>query len=481
MRFPARRASAGYDAHLGPRTFGVTIARRDLSDKNIAFIVIVVVLFLLTITAFVLINFAKRRRRRQRQRQKPGNRNGTLDNTLDVWHSDHGSREGQDTTDRQRSPRPNRLMPLSNRERGRTSRGAHASRTAVSGSTGDNGDGGGDRNSTANDAAADTAVDRSASVRSIMTLPPYRLNASNNEQVIGREGDRDGIDVIIDMNTAEADEALREEEMQALYQVRLAGQRRVAQMEDIRRQRHEARRQNDTEALAELGARSRAASDAGELDDLRREVTRIQETRQRSVSRVSYAELGVARHDGTRIRANSNESERMGLLSDAASIAISSQSRLPSPELHRRQRSTSSLVSVDSDILPGPTARPRGPSGTETGRPLSGATWARSSLELEETDLGDEDMPPPDYRNVSLDGSGERTPLYEPPPDYPGPHRPPLRRMERSSSSEDVATERSRTSRDGRGVGGVPQLPSLRIPNLPAIVIEPSSSHPGHT
>jgi hypothetical protein len=41
--------------------------------------------------------------------------------------------------------------------------------------------------------------------------------------------------------------------------------------------------------------------------------------RDRRVSSVSYADLGVARHDGTRIRANSNESERP-LLDSAASI-----------------------------------------------------------------------------------------------------------------------------------------------------------------
>ncbi|RYC63576.1 hypothetical protein CHU98_g2652 [Xylaria longipes] len=52
----------------------------------------------------------------------------------------------------------------------------------------------------------------------------------------------------------------------------------------------------------------------------------IRTRRERAVSSVSYHDLGVARHDGSRIRANSTESERVVLLSDAASMALSTRS-----------------------------------------------------------------------------------------------------------------------------------------------------------
>lgn len=314
-----------------------------------------------------------------------------------------------------------------------------------------------------------------------MTLPAYRPTAGNNEQVLGREGDRDGVDVIVDFPTAEEEEALREEEMEAIYQIRVARREQIAERDDLRRQRREARDRGDSDALAQARARSRAASNNSNFDELRQEVSRIQDQRQRSVSSVSYADLGVARHDGTRLRANSNESERMGLLSDAASIAISTRSELRSPGLHRRDRSASSLVSVDSEMLPDSLTRAHGPSPSTTPRLSSGELAAGSSPDLAESDLGAEPTPPPEYEEVSLeDDAGEfarsTTPLNGPPPDYSGPGR-------RISQTEDTRTGyidataadqgMTHTSqRPSRGVGGIPQLPSLRISSLPAIVIQ---------
>src|ERR1041384_6374266 len=46
-------------------------------------------------------------------------------------------------------------------------------------------------------------VDRNTSVRSVMTLPAYRHKATEEEQVLGREGERDGIDVVVELPTAE--------------------------------------------------------------------------------------------------------------------------------------------------------------------------------------------------------------------------------------------------------------------------------------
>ncbi|EFY91919.1 hypothetical protein MAC_01867 [Metarhizium acridum CQMa 102] len=325
------------------------------------------------------------------------------------------------------------------------------------------------------------SVDRNTSVRSVMTLPAYRATAGNNEQVLGREGDRDGVDVIVDLPTAEEEESLREEEMEAIYQIRIARREQIAQRDELRRQRRDARQRGDSNSLADARARSRAASNNSNLDELHQEVSRIQDQRQRSVSSVSYADLGVARHDGTRIRASSNESERIGLLSDAASIAISARSELGSSlGLHRRERSVSSLVSVDSEFNPEPS-RTRANSGPTAPGLLSGEPAAASSPELVEVDLGLEPNPPPGYEVVSLEDdagevAGPMTPSNEPPPDYSGPNEHiPQTEQTSTGPAHPIPGERRTPSplHTSRGVGGAPQLPSLRISRLPAIVIQP--------
>lgn len=319
-------------------------------------------------------------------------------------------------------------------------------------------------------------VDRNTSVRSVMTLPAYRQMASNNEQVLGREGERDGVDVIIDLPTAEEEEALRDQEMEALYQVRLARRQLNAEREERRRQRQEAVARNDTATLAQLRANARASNSNDTLNERRQNVGAVQESRARSVSSVSYGDLGVARHDGTRLRASSNDSERMGLLSDAASIAVSSHSRAHSPSLgggggrHQREHSVSSVISdVDSDFPSPGLTRSRTGSVTPNGR-------AGSSPELVEHEA----VPPPEYEDVSLDDddSGHRrstaTPINEPPPDYPGPHRS---NSQGSQSSRVVVEEVDRAHSPSPDVA--PTLPPLTIGSLPEIhVIEPSSAHP---
>jgi hypothetical protein len=319
----------------------------------------------------------------------------------------------------------------------------------------------------------DGPPDRSTSIRSVMTLPVYRQKASNTEQVLGREGERDGVDVVVELPTAEDVETMRDDEMEALYQIRLARRHEIAERDERRRQRREARERNDTVALAEIRARAREASNNSLLDELRRDHDRLKDQRQRAVSSVSYADLGIARHDGTRIRANSTESERVGLLSDAASIALSTRSAAGSSQYHRRDRSASSVLSIDSDFPSPGLTRSRANSRPETPRLSTGNTRAGSSPEIIEADLGDSDMPPhspPGYEDVSLDDtrSGATTPHNEPPPNYPGASYATSSRMPHENEER----------RASRGVGGVPQLPSLRLQRLPQIVIEPSSARP---
>ncbi|KAK0624605.1 hypothetical protein B0T17DRAFT_590480 [Bombardia bombarda] len=369
-------------------------------------------------------------------------------------------------------------------------------------------------NLTAGAAAGATAttdgVDRNTSVRSVMTLPVYRPRATENEQVLGREGERDGIDVVVEMPTAEDEEALRENEMAALYQIRVARRRQIEEREERRRLRREARENNNSVALQEIRERMRVqpGRNAEEIEALRNEHERIRETRQRAVSSVSYGDLGVVRADGTRLRANSTESERIGLLSDAASLGT-----LTGPDggpLHRRGRSASSAISIDtatetidSPNLGGSTfslvtagqGRSRANSAAETPRLSSTTTRAGSSPEIidaEDADLGESNMPPPGYDDVSLDdltvvrsennqvASGRNSPYNEPPPNYPGPAQ--TRNARLSVHMDDLAVQAQTIDesprRSSRGSANFPQLPSLRLSQLPQIVIEPSSARP---
>ncbi|KAI0512953.1 hypothetical protein F5B22DRAFT_281076 [Xylaria bambusicola] len=350
------------------------------------------------------------------------------------------------------------------------------------------------RNSTASN------IDRNTSIRSIMTLPKYRHAANEDEQVLGREGERDGVDIILEMPSDEQHEALRDEEMETMYQIRLARRQLNAEREERRRLQQEARDRGDLVALEELRARRRAENEDTTIDDLRDAQGQIRTRRERAVSSVSYHDLGVARHDGSRIRANSTESERVGLLSDAASIAVSTRSpsamsgrrvsdigsiamntRSPSAHSHHRIHSVSSVVSLDNNGEVSPR------SGATTPQ-LGGGRYTRAGSSPEivtEADLGDSDMPPPDYEDVTLDDvrCGATTPMFhEPPPDYSGHgHRNSDSESGDLTNPSPTDDDRSRRSshRSSRGVGGVPQLPSLRIRELPQIVIEPSTAHPG--
>ena len=72
--------------------------------------------------------------------------------------------------------------------------------------------------------------DRNTSVRSVMTLPAYSQAPKETEQVIGREGERAGMDTVVEFPEDPAEEeARREEEMESLYQIRQARRQEVAE------------------------------------------------------------------------------------------------------------------------------------------------------------------------------------------------------------------------------------------------------------
>ncbi|RDL31094.1 Uncharacterized protein BP5553_09883 [Venustampulla echinocandica] len=389
------------------------------------------------------------------------------------------------------------LEPISDR---RTANSPRPSQSSFGGGAGGNGETGSNSRTTAAataSAASNAArVDRNTSVRSVMTLPAYNQNPLQHEQVLAREGERGGIDIVIEFpESGDQEEERRQQEMEALYQVRMARRRENEEREERRTLRREARERGDYVALRELQARARASSAASagaSVEELRAEHERLKTERQRAVSSVSYADLGVARHDGTRIRASSMESEREGLLGDAASIAASSL-------YHRRDRSVSSVVSIDTTTdLPSPgLTRPRTHSRPDSPlRRVGGASHdegagegrAGSSPEM----IDHDEFPPnspPGYENIPLETSHVE-PINEPPPDYSSPVLargeqqemfPAAHGSERrasgtiSSATRPVSDER----RTSRGVGGVPQLPSLRIGNLPSIEIDPGSPRGG--
>ncbi|KAI2638634.1 hypothetical protein GGS21DRAFT_449769 [Xylaria nigripes] len=358
------------------------------------------------------------------------------------------------------------------------------------------GPGGANAVSEANRGSATSNINRNTSIRSIITLPRYTNTANEGEQVLGRGGERDGVDRIVELPSVAEQEALRDEEMETMYQIRLARTQQNAEREERRRLTQAARDRGDRAALEELRARRRAEYEDTTVENLREAQSQLQVRRERAVSSVSYHEIGIARHDGSRIRANSSESERVGLLSDAASISASVRppstlsnyrpadnaapgldARSPSAQSQHHMRSVSSMLSLDEngDVSPH--------SGAATPRLGSSPTHAGSSPEIvTEADLGDNLIPPPDYEDVNLNDERSHAatpiPINEPPPSYSQGNS--------ENESGDLASltrERRRQSsyRSTRGVGGVPQLPSLRIRELPRIIIEPSTALSGES
>lgn len=417
-------------------------------------------IILASITAFaalsyVVVSFIKARRQRQKPGQKPGWVGAwSFLNVLGRKRAGQGRYEQTngdsfDGTLRAHPLETTAAASINSSDRRQILRRTHPERTAQH----------------------DSLVDRNTSIRSVMTLPAYRAIAAHNERVIGRAGERGGVDVVVDLPTAEEQESLRDEEMEAIYQIRLARRHRPVDREESRRQRHGARRRGGGNTLSGARSRSRAASNSSTVHELLEHVSRVQEQRQRSVSSVSYADLGVARHDGTRLRTNSNESERMGLLSDAASIAVSTPRDAHSPGFHRRECNASSLISIDSDLHPvRSTSRVRSQSTTPR---LSSELDASSSPELVEVDLGVESLSPPEYDNVSLGDIEAEMPansLQQPPPEYATPDLTISPYLEGAASFADTNSSSESEALPSREA--IPRLPSLRLRTLPVIVIE---------
>lgn len=197
-------------------------------------------------------------------------------------------------------------------------------------------------------------VDRHTSVRSVMTLPSYSAAPREGEGVLGREGERAGMDTVVELpEDADEEEARRDEEMESLYQIRLRRREEIAAREERRRLRREARARGDQDALAALRQESLQSASERERNGSAALIADHQaRPRDRRVSAVSYGDLGVARHDGSRVRANSNESDSRPLLDAAGALGMSEPFRpwlsRESLGTHHRGRSASSVVSMSS-------------------------------------------------------------------------------------------------------------------------------------
>lgn len=193
--------------------------------------------------------------------------------------------------------------------------------------------------------AAGGGVDRNTSVRSIMTLPAYEPIVRPTEKILGRAGERAGIDTVVEFpETADEEEARREEAMEAMYSLRRDRREQRSAAEERRRLRREARAQGDHAAIVRLAQESRLAAQTrhsmAEQFEAAQRRSQHQE-RGRNVSSVSYSDIGIAKADGSRVRAGSSTS-RHPLLASVASVGATESLAPPEPSFGRRLRTQSS-------------------------------------------------------------------------------------------------------------------------------------------
>lgn len=260
-------------------------------------------------------------------------------------------------------------------------------------------------------------VNRNTSIRSIMTLPPYRPSPLPNERLIAREGERAGVDIVVEYpETAEEEEARREAEMEELYQVRVARRQEAEERRERRHARRAAREAGDWARVEQLRLQATIASNARRAEvlgsagssstSLPRDASAAMlaehharaSSRERRVSSVSYADLGLARHDGTRIRADSVESDHRPLLDSAASMGGSRNGSLfqvrSRPDQHYRNGSTGSVLTMDSDSPVVVTPQTSNRSGSDPPVLTPSATQDSNSSERSESESHPREDPP---------------------------------------------------------------------------------------
>lgn len=355
---------------------------------------------------------------------------------------------------------------------------------------------------------SDTPDRNRGSIRSIITLPAYRPSPNPDERLIAREGERAGVDTVIEFpETAEEEENRREEDMQSLYNIRQARRREIDERAERRRQRQEARAAADWARLEQLRlderrrARARAdsagsgsthmpTSNTGEPTDsnissstLIAEHNARTASRERRVSSVSYADLGLARHDGSRIRAESIDNDNQPLLESAAGMgaggASASNSRRSSlwnihtNRQHSRAASAESLPYTDSEIPPSSLGRRFTPPGTSSSAGRSESFDSSHHPLAMRTPSGTDSDGSAPATSPPASGQADRPPEYEEPGQQPSEEAPPYSSpiCDRGEGSGETFTEVDLASPQARTAA--PQLSSLNV--FPSIEITDST------
>ena len=274
--------------------------------------------------------------------------------------------------------------------------------------------------------APGSAPDRHTSVRSTITLPSYTPTPRETESVMGRAGERTEDTIVEFPEDEEEVEQRRDEEMESLFQIRQARRDERTVREERARLRREAQEAGDQEtlrALRDMAAAPRSADDpTGQrsVDALIRE----HKARNRAprTAAVQYAEVGVARLDGSRVRADSAASDKAPLLDAAAGMGSGgrpradtgdssrSRSRTPGRRFfgHIRNISQSSLRITSNDM-----------SDDEGSIDDLTPQHSRAPSRMSEIDLNDQVIPrtlsgrvvdPPQYTNIEMTSPNLREP-----------------------------------------------------------------------
>ena len=354
--------------------------------------------------------------------------------------------------------------------------------------------------------AVAAGVDRNTSVRSVMTLPAYHPSPNPGEEVIGREGERGGMDTVVEFpETNDEEETRREDQMESLYQIRLARRREIAEREERRRERREAREAGDTTRLEQLRIESRQrANGANSTDNLNGGLSASAATliaehqsrgRDRRVSAVSYGDVGHVRHDGTRLRANSNDSERGGLLDGAAPMGeegdrprassdAGSSLAEPRPAFRNRDRSGSSALSISTTASDLEQPRPFTPGSTQHGEsdrpPRTSDSNNTSNSSPTDTRFTPEESTGSEGADVPI--VNVESPSVNQPPEYDelewgdapaySEHRASLRRSQQAAEARRSGLDRNASNASQRAFDALarrsvaPQLPELNLPRI---------------
>ncbi|THW73065.1 hypothetical protein D6D19_05965 [Aureobasidium pullulans] len=317
----------------------------------------------------------------------------------------------------------------------------------------------------------EAAVNRHTSIRSIATLPAYSAVPLENEGVLGREGERAGMDTVVEFpETNEEEEGRREAEMESLWQIRQARRQEAAEREDRRRRRREARARGDLDALNALRHETALRVTLERANGSNSMVAEHNaRPRERRISAVSYGDLGVARHDGSRVRANSTESDSRPLLNDASNTGTAAPLRpwlsRGSFSTHHRMASATSVLTTDSAdpddsdfeviSLQHTSSRPRSSRAHSRAHSINLSLRRTSTSQLPhlpraDADLGESRIPLPELPHYDTMG-------FEEAPPYEEIH------SSRPSLSRANSTRRSENNSPLTTLPEIVRLPSIRI------------------